>query len=78
VIRLRVRVDDPDRDVVGGSLHAQISGTEVFVGLLHSGLASVTWDAAGIAAGSYLLSARLDDGAAVIMVNIGTITVGNP
>lgn len=76
VVQLRVRVDDPDRDVVGGSLHAQVGGTEVFVGLLHSGSASVTWDATGIAAGSYSLTARLDDGAAVVEVNLGTITLG--
>jgi len=78
VVRLRVRVDDPDHDVVGGSLHTRVSGSEVFVGLLHSGIASVTWDATGIAAGSYPLSARLDDGAAVFVVDVGTITLGGP
>jgi hypothetical protein len=78
LVRLRVRVDDPDRDAVGGSLHVRISGTETFVGLVHSGVASVSWDATGIAAGSYPLTARLDDGAAMILVELGTITVGGP
>lgn len=78
VAHVRVRVDDPDRDVVGGSLHAQVSGAEVFVGLLHSGMSSVTWDASGIAAGTYPLSARLDDGAAVVVVKLGTITLEGP
>lgn len=75
-IHLEVRVDDPDRDVVGGSLHARIAGTDVFVGLVQSGLADVRWDTAGLAAGTYPLSARLDDGAAVFVVSLGTITVG--
>ncbi len=78
VVRITVRVDDPDRDVVGGSLHTQIAGTEVSFGLLHSGVATVTWDASGIAPGSYPLFARLDDGAAVVVVNVGTITLGGP
>lgn len=74
--RVTVRVDDADRDPVGGSLHARIAGTETFVGLVQSGLATVTWDATGVAAGTYPLFARLDDGAAVVVVNLGTITVG--
>jgi hypothetical protein len=78
VVRLRVRVDDPDRDAVGGSLHARIAAAETFVGLVHSGVASVTWDATGIAAGSYPLFARLDDGATSVVVDLGTITVGGP
>lgn len=78
VVRLQVRVDDPDRDVVGGSLHARIGSTDTFVGLVQSGIATVTWDTTGIPAGSYPLSARLDDGAAEILVSLGTITVGGP
>lgn len=76
--RVSVRVDDADRDPVGGSLHARIAGTETFVGFIQSGLASVTWDSTGVATGSYPLSARLDDGAAVVDVSLGTITVGGP
>lgn len=78
ILHVRVRVDDADGDPVGGSLHARIAGTETFVGLIGSGLVSVTWDSTGVVAGSYPLSARLDDGAAVVEVNLGTITVGDP
>ncbi len=75
---LHVRVDDPDRDVVGGSLHAQIAGVDTFVGLLYSGVAVVRWDPTGVAAGTYSLSARLDDGGAVSDVGVGMITVEGP
>jgi len=75
---LHVRVDDLDRDVVGGSLHARIAGVETFVGLLHSGVAVVRWDTTDVAAGTYPLSARLDDGGAVSNVGLGTITVEGP
>ncbi len=76
IIRLSVDVDDADRDPVGGSLHVQIGGTETFVGLLQSGITSVTWDATGLAGGPYPLSARLDDGAAEVVINLGMVTVG--
>ena len=78
VLVVHVRVADADRDVVGGSLHAQIAGVETFVGLLYSGVAVVRWDPTGIAAGTYPLSARLDDGGAVSNVALGTITVEAP
>ncbi|MBA3461165.1 MAG: hypothetical protein H0T46_14470 [Deltaproteobacteria bacterium] len=75
---LHVRVDDPDRDVVGGSLHARIAGVETFVGLVHSGVAVVRWETTSVAAGTYPLSARLDDGGAVSNVGLGTVTVEAP
>ena len=75
---LTIRVDDPDQDVVGGSLYARINNTDTFVGLLSSGAAQIAWDATGVAAGTYRLSAHLDDGAAEIVVDIGSITVGGP
>jgi len=78
VLVVQVRVDDPDRDVVGGSLHAQIAGVETFVGLVHSGVAVVRWDPAGVAAGTYPLTARLDDGGMVSDVALGALTVEGP
>ena len=48
----------------------------VFVGLVQSGVANVRWDTTGVTAGTYQLSARLDDGGAVVVVSLGTVTVG--
>ncbi len=75
---LHVHVDDPDRDVVGGSLHARIAGVDTFVGLLYSGEAVVRWNTTGIAAGTYPLNALLDDGGATSTIALGTITVEGP
>ncbi len=75
---LHVHVDDPERDVVGGSLHARIAGVDTFVGLLYSGVAVVRWNTTDIAAGTYPLTARLDDGGATSTIALGTITVEGP
>ncbi len=76
ILHFTVLVDDVDRDAVGGSLHARLAGTEVFVGFVQSGVADVRWDTTGVTAGTYQLSARLDDGGAVVVISLGTATVG--
>lgn len=72
-----VDIDDPDGDVVGGSLVVRNDSGEHVVGLVRSGPQRVAWSAAGIAAGTYLLVAILDDGAAPHEASLGTIEIGD-
>lgn len=79
ILRIHVQVDDPDRDVVGGSLHARIGGVETFIGLVQSGEVELEWDARGLAPGTHPLFLRLDDGAGEVVHELGiAVTVGDP
>lgn len=76
IVSLRVRIDDADRDLVAGELRATVAGVERFVGPVRSGALQLAWDAAGVAPGSYPLTARLDDGAAQHVVDAGSLVIG--
>ncbi len=75
-IDLDVRVDDPDRDLVVGTLFALVEGRRRLVGGVRSGRVQVTWDITGVPAGSYPLTAELDDGSEVYPMKLGALEVG--
>ncbi len=77
-VTVRARIADVDRDLVTGSLRAQVGSTQHLVGVVRSGLVELTWDTTGIAPGDYPLVANVDDGAQVHVLGLGTITVGGP
>ena len=74
-IDLDVRVDDPDRDLVVGTLFALVEGRRRLVGGVRSGRVQVTWDITGVPAGSYPLTAELDDGSEVYPLQLGALEV---
>lgn len=70
VVSLEVEVDDADHDLVSGVILGPVLGTQGqvmtgTVGVVVSGRRTVVWDTTGIPAGTYDLTARLDDGADV-------------
>jgi hypothetical protein len=75
---IAVRVDDPDGDLVAGELRLQILGVERVIGPVRSGRVEIAWNTAFVAPGSYPLSARVDDGATPITIELGPIPVGGP
>ncbi|MBK9035697.1 MAG: hypothetical protein IPL61_31350 [Myxococcales bacterium] len=89
VITFAYELRDADRDLVVGSVLGPVVNAQGQAGVgpiadLLSGRAVVTWDTAAIAPGTYLLTARLDDGADVdgpegtddfIEIGLGQITV---
>jgi hypothetical protein len=74
---LRVRVSDPDGDLVAGTLRAiTINGAfRPLVGAVRSGELELVWQDANLAEGVYPLVAFLDDGAEVHEVPAGQIEV---
>lgn len=73
----RVAVDDADGDLVGGGLVLQLpGGEERMIGVVRSGTYDLTLDIEDIAPGTYLLHARLDDGAGPIETSLGNVTIG--
>jgi hypothetical protein len=75
VLGLRVRVSDPDGDVVAGSLRAVIGADRQLVGAVRSGVLGLLWVPVAVPPGTYPLAASLDDGAAVHELEAGSITV---
>jgi hypothetical protein len=78
LVTLRVRVDDPDGDLVAGTLRARVGTADRLVGALRTGTSEVVWDATGIALGAHALTAAVDDGAQVHTIQLGTVDVGGP
>ncbi len=88
-ITFHYQLRDADRDLVIGSVFGPTINDEGQPGVgpiadLIAGHDDVTWDTTGIAAGSYELTARLDDGADVdgpdgtadyVEVSIGTVVL---
>lgn len=68
---LNVRVFDRDGDLVAGTIYA---GTEI-VGPVRSGVIDLPWTTAP---GSYALVARLDDGADLHAIELGSVVVEAP
>jgi hypothetical protein len=67
VVSLEFEVDDADHDLVNGVVLGPVVGpqgvTTRTVAIVVSGRRTVAWDTTGIPAGTYELTARLDDGA---------------
>ncbi len=73
---VRYAVGDADGDLVVGQLRARDGdGRERVIAPIQSGRDEVAWDTSGVAAGSYTLVARLDDGGGWIALDAGTIDV---
>jgi hypothetical protein len=72
---VRVRVDDDDGDVVAGEVRLRVPTGDRLVGLIHSGTVDLAFDRSVVAPGSYALFARVDDGAAVHTVELGSVEV---
>ncbi len=78
VITIDVHVGDPDADLVGGALRVRLGATVRPIGLLRSGPNAIVWNTAGLARTTYDLVAAIDDGAAEISIELGTVTVEAP
>jgi hypothetical protein len=76
-LTLVVRVEDSDGDLVAGVLQARV-GVDRVVGPVRNGLLEIAWDVLAIAPGEYPIEARVDDGAEVHVIGLGTIRVGGP
>jgi hypothetical protein len=76
VVQVTVEVADADNDLVAGELRARIGTVDRFVGALRSGEVVVRWDTAAIAPGNYPLTAHLDDGAQVHVIELGMLVIG--
>jgi hypothetical protein len=68
VLTLAFEVDDADHDLVSGVILGPVLGTQGqvdtgSVGVVVSGRRTFDWDTTGLPAGTYELTARLDDGA---------------
>jgi hypothetical protein len=74
-VSVRVRVGDPDGDVVAGTLRAQVGAEQRLVGAVRSGIVELAWVPAGVGPGTYPLVASLDDGAEVHQIPAGEIAV---
>lgn len=73
---VRYDVGDADGDLVVGQLRARAGdGSDRLIAPIQSGRDEVAWDTSGLAAGSYTLVARLDDGGGWIALDAGTIEV---
>lgn len=78
IVELQSAIHDDDGDLVAGELRVRVGAVDRVAGAVRSGLVEVRWDAAGVSAGDYPLSAHLDDGAQVHVIELGTISVGGP
>lgn len=77
-VTMQLRVGDEDHDLVVGTVSVSVEGRDRFVGSVRSGTIDVTWDSAGVAPGSYPLSATLDDGADLHSLALGILDVEAP
>lgn len=75
LLTVTVSVDDTDRDLVVGTLFATVAGRARVVGTMRSGRDELVWNIAGIPSGDYPLVAKLDDGADLHEVTLGTLTI---
>ena len=73
-----IDVRDPDPDVVGGALFANLGANSTAVGLLRSGPNRIIWDTTDEPRATFALEARLDDGGAEITTALGGIDVEGP
>lgn len=71
-------VSDSDRDLVGGALLAEVGNGAFVIGAIAGGRQQLTWNAEDIVPGTYALRAELDDGAGMVSVALGTITLEAP
>jgi hypothetical protein len=79
LVELRYALDDEDGDLVVGTLRARGAGGDVhLIAPIQSGRDELTWDATGVAAGSYALEAWVDDGGGGMTLAAGSIDVGAP
>lgn len=76
-LEIELLASDLDGDLVSGELWLRVDDAPRFVGTIRSGTSTLRFDAAALA-GSYLLSADLDDGAQPHAVDLGTIDIGGP
>ena len=73
---LRLVVHDEDGDIVSGGVHARLegsSGPPLVVGAVAGGHFELVWDTVALARGTYRLVATLDDGAAAIEIEMGSL-----
>ncbi len=75
LLTVTVNVTDLDRDLVVGTLVAEVAGRSRVVGSLRSGRQELTWNVAGIPPGDYPLIANVDDGAQPHELALGTLTI---
>ncbi|MBK7538457.1 MAG: hypothetical protein IPI49_24445 [Myxococcales bacterium] len=77
-IDLSYELRDPDRDLVVGALTAQVAGQELRLGELRSGRGVLVLDTATLPAGTFPLTATVDDGAGELRLMAGEVTVTPP
>ena len=73
-----IDVRDPDPDVVGGALFANLGTNSVPIGLLRSGPNRIVWDTTNQPRAMHALEAKLDDGGEEISAALGGIDVEGP
>jgi hypothetical protein len=76
IYRIDWEIRDPDRDIVSGRLLAiGPSGQQVITRELYAGRGTIQWDAGVVAAGTYLLTAQINDGSGIVDLPIGELNV---
>lgn len=76
IYRIDWEIRDPDRDIVGGRLLAiGPSGQQIITRELYAGRGTILWDAGVVAAGTYILTAQIDDGSGLLDLQIGELNV---
>ena len=76
IYTLEWEIRDPDRDLVGGRLLAiGPDGQQVVTRELYAGRGTTAWDAGVVAAGTYTLTAQIDDGGGEVDLALGELTV---
>jgi hypothetical protein len=78
VVHMRVHIEDSDRDVVSGMLLTAVDGQPRRIGALRSGTLELRWESSGIAAGTYPLTATLDDGSENYDIQLAPLTIRAP
>jgi hypothetical protein len=77
-VELAYELRDPDRDLVTGQLHATVGAITTLVGEVHSGRGRLSLDPAVLPAGSYQLTATVDDGAGPSRLDLGATAIAPP
>lgn len=75
VVTLGYTLDDRDGDLAQGGLRARGPAGDRLIAPLAAGTDLVTWDTRGIAAGTYQLVARVDDGGGWIELAAGELVI---